>query len=65
MQQRRLDVSTGAGGQVAVHRRRFDVHMDECVKCQGQGPDRTMCAEAEVLWRTVVNGALNIRRTQS
>lgn len=45
---RRLDVSTGAGGDVTVARTRFDKHLDECDDCR-----HALCHVAQVMWRKV------------
>ena len=53
MLDRKLDVSTGAGGAVAVKRTQFDQHISACPDCQPH-----LCHLAESLWRTVCLTAL-------
>ncbi len=57
--ERKLNVSTGAGGKVAVLRVRFDTHLSDCRNCQARG---VMCARAETLWRDVVLAAMRASR---
>lgn len=60
MQNRKLDVSTGAGGIVTIKRNRFDSHIDHCTECQAE-----LCPMAQVLWRHVIQQALRTQRGQS
>lgn len=48
MQNRKLNVSPGAGGQVMVKRNRFDAHVSHCAACQPE-----LCPTAQSLWRIV------------
>lgn len=48
MKDLRLNVSTGAGGLVAVKRARFDAHIDTCNDCRP-----ALCATGNTLWRAV------------
>lgn len=58
----RLDVSTGAGGPVAVRRSRFDQHLNDCPQCQ---TGSALCATAEALWRGVCLAALRARQADA
>lgn len=53
MNNRKLDVSTGAGGAVTVARVAFDTHLGDCAGCQPN-----LCFRAEALWRDVCLTAL-------
>lgn len=48
MSNRRMDVSTGAGGLVTVWRTQFDSHISNCADCRPQ-----FCVVAESLWRNI------------
>jgi hypothetical protein len=48
MNQRKLNVSSGAGGLTGVKRARFDSHVDRCKDCQP-----VLCPMAQQLWRAV------------
>lgn len=54
----RLNVSSGAGGKVAVRRARFDAHLDDCTTCKGGA----MCPTAQTLWRNIVIEAIRAAR---
>ncbi len=56
--ERKLNVSSGAGGKVSVSRARFDAHLDHCTGCQNTG----MCPTAQSLWRSVVLAAMRVRQ---
>lgn len=60
MQQRRLDVSTGAGGLVTVWRTQFDAHLNDCKDCRPE-----LCALAQSLWRNICVQAMVQHRGQS
>lgn len=53
MAQQKLNVSTGAGGEVTVRRNRFDQHIDHCTTCTGG-----LCSTAQSLWRAVCLAAV-------
>lgn len=55
----KLNVSSGAGGPVAVRRNRFDQHLNDCPQCQ---TGARLCATAESLWRGVCITALRARQ---
>jgi len=57
MTTRKLDVSTGAGGEVTVRRNRFDQHLNHCTTCTGG-----MCSTAQSLWRAVCLAAVREAR---
>lgn len=58
----RLNVSTGAGGPVAVRRNRFDQHLNDCPQCQ---TGAALCGTAESLWRAVCIAALRARQADA
>jgi hypothetical protein len=53
---RKLDTSTGAGGEVTVKRTQFDDHLSRCTDCQP-----LFCHRAEARWRDVCVAALRAR----
>jgi hypothetical protein len=57
MRNMRLNVSTGAGGLVAVMRSRFDSHVDTCADCRP-----ALCPLALTLWRAVCVQAMRSQR---
>lgn len=60
MSSRKLDVSTGAGGEVSVRRTRFDRHLNECATCTTKG----LCGKAETMWRDVILTAIGNTNTK-
>ena len=58
----RLNVSSGAGGPVAVRRSRFDQHLNDCSQCQ---TGASLCATAEALWRGVCITALRAHQADA
>lgn len=54
MKNRKIDVSTGAGGRTSVLRTRFDAHLNQCPACA----DAPLCGVAQSMWRDVVLSAL-------
>ena len=55
--ERKLNVSSGAGGLVSVKRARFDAHVNECGSCQPN-----LCVTAQTLWRAVCVTALRVQQ---
>lgn len=51
--ERKLNVSTGAGGVVMIKRTRFDSHISDCPDCLHK-----LCQVAEQMWRAVCIAAL-------
>lgn len=58
----KLDVSSGAGGPVAVRRNRFDQHLNDCPQCQ---TGARLCDTAETLWRRVCLAAMRARQADA